>query len=72
MKKVFKVVDLDCAHCAQKMEDEIRKLNGVQKVTLNFLTQKLTLETEDAQFDAIVKEMVKVCKKIEPDCEIVM
>ena len=54
------------------MEDEIRKLNGVQKVTLNFLTQKLTLETEDAQFDAIVKEMVKVCKKIEPDCEIVM
>ncbi len=72
MKKVFKVVDLDCAHCAQKMEDGIRKLDGVQKVTLSFLTQKLTLEADDAQFDTVVKEMVKLCKKIEPDCEIIL
>ena len=46
MKKTFKLLDLDCAHCAQKMEDGIRKLDGVQKVTVNFLSQKLTLEAD--------------------------
>lgn len=70
MKKVFKMIDLDCAHCAQKMEDAIGKLDGVQGVRVNFLTQKLTLDADDANFDAIVKEAVRICKKIEPDCQI--
>ena len=72
MKKVFKMQDLDCAHCAAKMEDAINKLEGVNKATISFMTQKLTIEADDARFDAIVQEAVKLCKKVEPDCEIVV
>ena len=72
MKKVFKLVDLDCANCAAKMENAIAQMDGVQKVTVSFLAQKLTLEADDARFDEIVREMVKVCRKVEPDCEIVL
>ena len=70
MKKVFKVEDLDCAHCAAKMEDAIIKLPGVNKATMNFLAQKLTIDADDATFDAIMQEVVKICKKVEPDCTI--
>ena len=70
MKKVFKLVDLDCANCAAKMERAIAQLDGVQNVTVSFLAQKLTLEADDARFDEIVREMVKCVKKVEPDCEI--
>ena len=70
MKKVFKVEDLDCAHCAAKMEDAINKLPGVNKATMNFLAQKLTIDADDATFDAIMQEVVKICKKGEPDCTI--
>lgn len=72
MKKVFKLIDLDCANCAAKMENAIAQLDGVQKVTVSFLAQKLTLEADDARFDEIVREAVKICKKVEPDCEIVL
>ena len=72
MKKVFKLVDLDCANCAAKMERAIAQLDGVQKVTVSFLAQKLTLEADDARFDEIVREAVKCVKKVEPDCEIVL
>jgi copper chaperone CopZ len=72
MKKTFKLNDLDCAHCAQKMEDAIKKLPGVTGAGVNFLAQKLTLEADDAQFDAVLQQVVKTCKKIEPDCEIVL
>ena len=72
MKKVFKLIDLDCANCAAKMENAIAQMDGVQKVTVSFLAQKLTLEADDARFDEIVREMVKCVKKVEPDCEIVL
>ena len=72
MKKVFKLVDLDCANCAAKMERAIAQLDGVQSVTVSFLAQKLTLEADDSRFDEIVREMVKCVKKVEPDCEIVL
>ncbi|MDY3025944.1 MAG: heavy metal-associated domain-containing protein [Candidatus Faecivicinus sp.] len=72
MKKVFKLVDLDCANCAAKMERAIAQLDGVQSVTVSFLAQKLTLEADDARFDEVVREMVKCVKKVEPDCEIVL
>lgn len=72
MKKTFKLIDLDCANCAAKMEDAIRRINGVTAVTVSFMTQKLILEAEDSRFDAILKEAVRVCKKIEPDCQIVL
>lgn len=70
MKKTFDLVDLDCANCAQKMEDAVRKIDGVEDVSVSFLTQKMTLTADDAKFDKIVKQAVKACKRIEPDCEI--
>lgn len=71
MKKVFKVQDLDCAHCAAKMEAAIREIPGVQKATLSFMTQRLTVECEEDKLEAIMDEAVKRCKKIEPDAVIV-
>ena len=68
MKKVFKLVDLDCANCAQKMEDAINRLPGITAATVSFMTQKLTIEADD--IDAVMKDVVKCCKKVEPDCEI--
>ena len=70
MKKKFKLTDLDCANCAAKMEAAIKKLDGVNGATVSFLTQKLTLDADDARFDAILDEVVRVCKKVEPDCVI--
>ena len=70
MKKRFNLTDLDCASCAAKMEQAIKKLPGVRDASVSFLTQKLTLDADAARFDAIVQEVVKVCKKVEPDCVI--
>lgn len=70
MKKRFDLVDLDCANCAAKMENAIKKLDGVNDATVSFVTQKLTVDADDARFDEIMKEIVKTCKKVEPDCEI--
>ena len=72
MKKTYKMRDLDCANCAAKMEDAIRKLGGVQSVSISFMTQKLTIEAEEDRLDEIMRQAVKVCKKVEPDCEIVL
>ena len=70
MKKTFKLEDLDCANCAAKMETAIKKIDGVHDATVSFLSQKLTIDADDARFDDIMKEVVKVCKKVEPDCVI--
>lgn len=72
MKKTFKLIDLDCANCAAKMETAIKKIGGVTNASVSFMSQKMTIEADDARFDEIVKEAVKVCKKVEPDCEIVV
>ena len=72
MKKVFKLEDLDCANCAKKMENAINKIEGVESATVSFISQKLTITADDARFDEIMKKAVKLCRKIEPDCEIVL
>jgi copper chaperone CopZ len=72
MKKTFKLIDLDCANCAAKMEEAIKKIDGVQNATVSFMTQKLTLEAEDSIFDNVVKKTVECVKKVEPDCTIVV
>jgi len=68
MKKVFKLEDLGCANCAAKMEREINKIDGVNNVTVNFITQKLTIESQEQGLDDIIKTIQKTIKKIEPDC----
>ena len=70
MKKVYKMTDLDCANCAAKMEREIAALDGVQNVSISFMLQKMTIETADEAHAEIMKKAAKICKKIEPDCEI--
>ncbi|WP_130848520.1 cation transporter [Intestinimonas timonensis] len=70
MKKKFKLQDLDCANCAAKMEDAIKKLPGVNDASVSFLTQKLTLDADDERFEEILDQAVKVCRRVEPDCKI--
>lgn len=70
MKKKFKLEDLDCANCAAKMEDAIKKIPGVNDAVVSFMTQKMTIVAEDERFEEIMDEVVKACAKVEPDCRI--
>ena len=72
MKKKFKLTDLDCANCAAKMEEGIKKINGVKDASVSFMTQKMTIEAEEEDFDRIMQEVVKVCAKVEPDCKVLL
>ena len=65
-------IEVDCANCAAKMEDAIKKLEGVNDASVSFMMQKMTIDADDARFDEIMKEVVEVCKKVEPDCIINM
>ena len=70
MKKTFKLVDLDCANCAAKMEAAVQKIDGVTAASVSFMAQKLTIEADDV--DSIMKDVVKCVRKVEPDCQIVL
>ena len=70
MKKVFRLKDLYCANCAAKMERSINKIDGVESASVSFMSQKLTIEADESRFDSIMDEVVKVCRRVEPDCEI--
>ncbi|MDE7250945.1 MAG: cation transporter [Lachnospiraceae bacterium] len=72
MKKKFKLEDLDCANCAAKMEAAIKKIEGVNDASVSFLAQKMTIDALDEKFDDIMKEVVTVCAKVEPDCKILL
>ena len=67
MRKVFKLQDLECANCAAKMEDAIRKIDGVNTASMSFMTQKLVIDADPEKLDAILDEAEKICHKIEPD-----
>ena len=71
MKKRYLIEDLCCANCAAKMEENIRKIEGVNSANVNFLTQKLTLDADEARLDSILDEAECIIKKIEPDCVLV-
>ena len=60
MKKKFKLQDLDCANCAAKMENAIKRIEGVNDASVSFMTQKMTVDAEEGRFDDIMKEIVKV------------
>ncbi|HCY49483.1 MAG TPA: heavy metal transporter [Clostridiales bacterium] len=68
MKKVIALQDLDCANCAAKMECAVKKVEGVSNANVNFLMQKMTVEIDSDQPNAVLAEIKKVCKKVEPDC----
>ena len=72
MKKKFKLQDLHCANCAAKMEESIKKIDGVNDAVVSFMTQKMTVDADDARFDEIMDEVVRVCAKVEPDCQILL
>ena len=71
MKKKFKLIDLDCANCAAKMEEAIKKIDGVTDASVSFLTQKMMIEAPDDIFESVVDEAVKCIAKVEPDCQVV-
>ncbi|MCI5621372.1 MAG: cation transporter [Lachnospiraceae bacterium] len=70
MKKTYKI-EVDCANCANLMEDAARKTAGVTSATVNFMTQKMIVEFEEGQEpQEVMKQVLKACRKVEPDCEI--
>ena len=71
MRKSFRLDEIDCANCARKLQDALAKLDGVDAVSVNFMTQKLTLAAPDDRFDDVLDRVVALAAKIEPDCEIV-
>ena len=71
MKKVFKLRDLDCANCAAKMEAAIQKIHGVESATVNFMTQKLTIEAADSDFDQVLSEAERAIRRVEPGCALI-
>lgn len=71
MRKVFKLQDLDCADCAAKMEDAIKKIDGVNSASMSFMMQKLIIDADPEKLDDILDQAQKICNKIEPDMVIV-
>ncbi len=70
MKKTYNI-EVDCANCANKMEEATKKTEGIKTATVNFMTQKMIVEFEDgADAKAVMKQVLKNCKKVESDCEI--
>ncbi|MCI8296168.1 MAG: heavy-metal-associated domain-containing protein [Lachnospiraceae bacterium] len=72
MKKKFKLQDLDCANCAAKMEDAIKKIPGVHDASVSFMMQKMIIDAEDDRFEQILEQVKACCAKVEPDCKILM
>ncbi len=70
MKKTYKI-EVDCANCANLMENAARKITGVRTATVNFMTQKMIVEfDDDGKPENVMRDVVRACKKVEPDCEI--
>ena len=65
MRRIFKVENVDCANCALKMQNNILKIEGISNATLNFLTQRLTVEFEDKKLSTIIDELQTACRKVD-------
>ena len=70
MEKSFRLIDLDCANCAAKMERGINKIKGVNSCTVNFMMQKMIIDINDDIFESVMDEVIKTINKIEPDCKV--
>ena len=71
MKKNFILEELDCANCAAKMEEYIKKIIGVRDCSITFMTKKMTLEADDDGFDRILKDVKKAVNKVDPEVEVI-
>ena len=71
MRKVYKLDEIDCANCARKLQDALAKVEGVDDVSVNFMTQKLTLAAADDAFDDVLGRVVALVADLEPDCEVI-
>ena len=72
MTKTYQI-EVDCANCAEKMQEAAKKTEGVADATVGFMTQKMKVEfTEGADIKNVMKEVLKACRKVEPDCEIAL
>lgn len=72
IKKTYALEDLDCANCAAKMEERIKKIDGVISASVSFIMQNLTIEADENDMEKIIKQAVKICRKVEPDCRIIL
>ena len=72
MKKTFKIEDLDCANCAAKLEKAVSSIDGVTKASVSFIAQKMIIEADENDFDAIIKALPKAAKKAVPDCTVIL
>ncbi len=70
MKKKYKLDEIDCANCALKLEDAIKQVDGVANAKVNYMMQKLTLEADDSSFDEVEKNVLALCKRMEPDMDV--
>lgn len=70
MRKSFKLQDLECANCAAKMEEGIKRIEGVNAAYISFMTQKLVLDADETRLDEVLDEAQRICTSIEPDCVI--
>ena len=71
MVKTFKLTELDCPVCANKMPEAVAKIDGVSQARVDFLVMKLTLEADEVNFPKILKQVGKAVRKVEPDCELI-
>ena len=70
MKKKYKLDEVDCANCALKLENAISEVDGVTGVKVNYMMQKMTLEADEASFDAVEKQVLALCRRMEPDMDV--
>ena len=68
---MYRLEDLDCANCAAKMERAVAKIDGVNEVSISFMGQRMSIDADEGRFEEIMDNVVKACKKVEPDCTIV-
>ena len=71
MKKNYRLENLDCANCAAKMERAVAKIDGVDSVSISFMGQRMSIDADESRFDKIMDDVVKACKREEPDCKII-
>ena len=72
MKKRYALTGIDCADCAAKLENAIKKVDGVRDATVNFMTQKLIIEVGEERFDRVLDKVASVVRRVEPDCILIL